>query len=124
MMFWKSRYEKFLEAELERVRNDYRIVLSALLEYGISREAAMMLRKPEELNLSLTQIRERARALYEARDEASRKSPTTQGEPTTVRTGWRGNRAEAEEASRKAVAGSTSNDSITRLESKLPGGSN
>jgi hypothetical protein len=118
-MIWKSRHEKYLEAEVERLRNDNRVLLSALLERAVSREAALMLRKPEELNLSLQNIRARAKAVYEGQREAIGK-PEQEAEPDLRH--WRSTRAEMEEASRKAANAANSNDSMTRLESKLPGG--
>jgi hypothetical protein len=115
---YKSKHEKYLEAELARMRDEYRVLLSALLERAVSREAALMLRKPEELNLSIDNMKKRAEVVY----EAQRKAASKPDEPPADPRHWRDMRSQAEQASRKAAQQTNSNDSVTRLEAKLPGG--
>jgi hypothetical protein len=116
-MNWpKSAYTKHLEAEIERLRNDNRILLSALLERAVSREAALMLRKPEELSLSLQSMKDRAKVHYEAVREMQ---PKTSSEAAPDLRHWRGARGELETASAKEVAGLNSNDSVERIEAKV-----
>lgn len=97
--------------ELERQRDENRILLSALLERAVSREAALMLRKPEELALSLQSMRDRAKVHYEA------SKPQVQAIPDVRH--WRGARSELETASAKEQAAAQSNDSVERIEAKV-----
>jgi hypothetical protein len=125
--------ERFEEqaAELARQRDQNRILLSALLERAVSREAALMLRKPEELALSRRDMIDRAKVHYEARNEAemgrgtgTRYEPGPDGKPVKVQEGmdprhWRGARTELEAASLREAVATTSNDSVTRIEAKV-----
>ena len=43
-MFWKTAYEKFLEGEVDRLRAEYDLLLSALLERAGHLSAAQLLR--------------------------------------------------------------------------------
>ena len=122
----KNAYERYLEAELERERNENRILLSALLERAISREAAMMLRKPGEVQLSLEALRGRAKAAYEAR--LPHTDPATDGQPVKLDRNrvdrmdlrnWRSARGGLEAVSAKEVAEANSNDSVERIEAKV-----
>lgn len=129
-MQWKSSYTKHLEAEVERLRNQERILLSALLERAVSREAALMLRKPEELSLSLQNMRDRAKVHYEATREAvptcekcgaahrSEQCVAKNPMPADLRH-WRGARGELETASQREAASQHSNDSVERIEAKV-----
>lgn len=118
-MPWKSSYTRHLEAENERLRNDNRVLLSALLERAVSREAALMLRKPEELSLSLQNMRDRAKVHYEATREAQPKEETSQSAAGIDIRHWRGARGELETASQRAAASEHSNDSVERIEAKV-----
>lgn len=115
---WVSR-ERFNEqaAELARQRDENRILLSALLERAVSREAALMLRKPEELTMSLQNMRDRAKVHYEAAQEAKPSQQTNQVPPDIRH--WRGARGELEALSAKEAASLNSNDSVERIEAKV-----
>ena len=115
---FKTNYTRYLEAEIERLRNDNRVLLSALLERAVSREAALMLRKPEELSLSLQNMKDRARVHYEAIHPPAQadKKPTVQEADLRH---WRGARGELEAQSAREVAAQTSNDSVERIEAKV-----
>lgn len=116
-MQWKSSYTKHLEAENERLRNDNRVLLSALLERAVSREAALMLRKPEELSLSLQNMKDRAKLHYEATREAQPNK--TAAEMGADLRHWRGARTELETVSAREAASEHLNDSVERIEAKV-----
>lgn len=115
---WVSR-ERFNEqaAELARQRDENRILLSALLERAVSREAALMLRKPEELALSLQSMKDKAKVHYEARKEAAGEQPGNSS-PIDLRH-WRDTRGSLEAQSAREQAGANSNDSVERIEAKV-----
>ena len=111
--------ERFDEqaAELIRQRDENRILLSALLERAVSREAALMLRKPEELALSLQSMKDRAKLHYEASREVQPAGKQA-SEVADVRH-WRGARSELEAVSARENAAANSNDSVDRIEAKV-----
>ena len=115
---WKSSYERFLETEVERLRNEARVLLSALLERTISREAALMLRTSDELELSKKSMIDRARVHYEAVREAAKKPDQPAPDVPDIRH-WRGARGEMESKSAAEVAAANSNDSVERIEAKV-----
>jgi len=129
---WVSR-ERFEEqaAELARQRDENRILLSALLERAVSREAALMLRTPGELAISKQAMIDRARVHYEARQPeemgcgtGSRTVPGLDGKPVTIQMGtdprhWRDLRTELETKSARETLAANSNDSVERIEARV-----
>ena len=115
---WKSNYERFLEGEVERLRNEARVLLSALLERTVSREAALMLRTETELDLSKKSMIDRASVHYEALRAAKEKTSEPAPIVPDIRH-WRGARAEMEAKSAAEVAAANSNDSVERIENKV-----
>jgi len=93
-----SRYTRFLEEELIRMRRENDLLLSAILD-RVSPEAANMLRGKEKA-VTDTQVREKAKVRYE-----------DGGGP--VRVGWRSMAARLSKATRP-VADPT--DSVDKLE--------
>lgn len=115
-MNWpKSKYVLFLEGEIERLRNENRVLLSALLERTVSREAGLMLRKPGEVEMGHKDMVDRARVHYEAREKAEK--PAAQQIPDLRH--WRSTRSDMEAKSAAEVAAANSNDSNTRVEAKV-----
>ena len=117
----KNAYERYLEAELDRERNENRILLSALLERAVSREAAMMLRKPGEVQLSLEALRGRAKAAYESQHgERPKPEHVIESKLETIDPRhWRSTRGGLEAESAREVAAAGSNDSVERIEAKV-----
>jgi hypothetical protein len=116
---WVSR-ERFEEqaAELARARDESRVLLSALLERAVSREAALMLRKPEELAISKQAMIDRASVHYEARAAAADKGRTPEAAQVDTRH-WRDTRAGLESQSAREHAAAHSNDSVDRIQARV-----
>lgn len=114
----RARFDD-LRAELDRERNESRVLLSALLERAVSREAALMLRKPEELAVSVENMRARAKVQYEAaHPPEEHKPPVDRPDPRH----WRSTRENAEINSLHAAAAANAHDSETALNQRVEEG--
>lgn len=119
---YKSRYERFLEVEIERLRNETRVLLSALLERAVSREAALMLRTPDELDMTIKDIKSRAAARYESlHGGQTEQAKVVAGVGPPDLRHWRSARGEMESRSATEAAAEPGrmNDSVERIEAKV-----